>query len=140
MPIEFHSLIPSFKLKNTKKLSEFIQLLAYSEEHEIGDLHYIFCTDSYLLNLNKQYLKHNTFTDIITFDYCVNDELSGDVFISIDRVKENANTFGQPFSKELHRVLFHGLLHLCGYKDKSPSHKKVMRSKEEFYLNLWESR
>ncbi|GDX52814.1 endoribonuclease YbeY [Bacteroidota bacterium] len=140
MPIEFHSLIPSFKLKNTKKLSEFIQLLAYSEEHEIGDLHYIFCTDSYLLNLNKQYLKHNTLTDIITFDYCVNDEVSGDVFISIDRVKENASTFKQSFEKELHRVLFHGVLHLCGYKDKLPAHKKVMRSKEEFYLNLWESR
>ncbi len=140
MPIEFHSLLPSFKLKNTKKLSEFIQLLAYTEEHEIGDLHYIICPDDYLLNLNKQYLKHNTLTDIITFDYSEHDEISGDVFISIDRVKENAQTFKQPVDKEMNRVIFHGLLHLCGYKDKKPAHQKIMRSKEDFYLNLWESR
>lgn len=140
MPIEFHSLVPSFKLKNSKKLSEFIQLLAYSEEHEIGNLHYIFCSDDYLLNLNKQYLKHNTLTDIITFDYNEKDEVSGDIFISIERVKENARTFEQPFLKEMNRVIFHGVLHLCGYKDKKPTHKKVMRSKEDFYLNLWESR
>ena len=140
MPIEFHSLLPSFKLKSTKKLSEFIQLLAYSEEHEIGDLHFIFCTDDYLLNLNKQYLKHNTLTDIITFDYNENDEVSGDIFISIDRVKENASTFQQLFITELNRVIFHGVLHLCGYKDKQPAHQKLMRSKEDFYLNLWESR
>ncbi len=140
MPIEFHSLLPSFKLKNTKKLSEFIQLLAYSEEHEIGDLHYIFCTDDYLLNLNMQYLKHNTLTDIITFDYSEHAEISGDVFISMDRVKENAQAFKQPIEKEMNRVIFHGLLHLCGYKDKKPAHQKIMRSKEDFYLNLWESR
>jgi len=140
MPIEFHSLLPSFKLKNTKKLSEFIQLLAYSEEHEIGDLHYIFCPDDYLLNLNKQYLKHNTLTDIITFDYSEHDEISGDVFISVDRVKENAHAFKQPIDKELNRVIFHGLLHLCGYQDKKPMHQKLMRSKEDFYLNLWKSR
>lgn len=140
MPIEFHSLLPSFKLKNSKKLSEFIQLLAYSEEHEIGDLHFIFCSDEYLLNLNRQYLKHNTLTDIITFDYCVNDEVSGDIFISIDRVKENASTFKETFLTELNRVIFHGILHLCGYNDKKSAHQKVMRFKEQFYLNLWESR
>ena len=79
-------------------------------------------------------------TDIITFDYSEHAEISGDVFISMDRVKENAQAFKQPIEKEMNRVIFHGLLHLCGYKDKKPAHQKIMRSKEDFYLNLWESR
>ncbi len=137
MAVEFHFLIPSFKLKNSRRLSEFIQLLAYTEEHQVGDINYIFCSDKYLLTLNKKYLKHNTLTDILTFDYSEYDEVSGDIYISIDRVKENASVFKQPFQIEIARVLFHGALHLCGYKDKKPSHQKLMRSKEDFYLNLW---
>lgn len=140
MPIDFHSLLPSFKLKNSKKLSEFIHLIAFTEEHEIGELNYIFCSDKYLLELNKQYLNHDTLTDIITFDYTAHDEVSGDVFISIDRVKENAVIFKQSFQTELNRVLFHGVLHLCGYKDKKSAHQKLMRAKEDFYLNLLNNR
>ena len=99
-------------------------------------INYIFCSDDYLLELNKQYLNHNTLTDIITFELNAPGEpILSDIFISIDRVKENAKTLEIPFKQELHRVIFHGALHLCGYKDKKKEEQKLMRRKEDEYLN-----
>jgi len=100
----------------------------------IDTISVIFCSDDYLLSVNKEYLNHDYYTDIITFDYSVDTEISGDLFISIDRVKENSTEFNVPFLNELHRVLVHGVLHLCGYGDKSPVEETLMRSKEDFYL------
>ena len=106
------------------------------EQKAIENLNFIFCSDAYLLEKNRQFLNHNTYTDIITFDYCKDQLIIGDVFISIERVKENAESFKVHFEKELDRVLIHGVLHLLGYKDKSDQEKIQMREKEEFYLSL----
>lgn len=108
--------------------------VAKSEKKLIHQLTYIFTTDDYLFNLNKKHLHHNTLTDIITFDYSENGELAGDVFISVERVKENAEKFNTSFTDELHRVMVHGLLHLAGYNDKSKTAKAVMRKKEDSSL------
>jgi len=99
-------------------------------------LNYIFCSDTYLHKINLEYLKHDTLTDIITFDYSEKKQISGDIFISIDRIKENALKFNQSTDIELNRVLIHGVLHLLGYKDKTPKEKETMRAKEDFYLTL----
>jgi rRNA maturation RNase YbeY len=112
-------------------------LVAKTEKKEIGDLTYVFCSDDYLLSLNQQFLKHNTLTDIITFDYSEGKkELSGEIYISIDRVADNAAKFKTDFQDELHRVMIHGVLHLAGYKDKKPAEKALMRKKEEACLSL----
>ncbi|MCB0460671.1 MAG: rRNA maturation RNase YbeY, partial [Flavobacteriaceae bacterium] len=100
------------------------------------DISYIFCDDDYLLDINVKYLKHNTLTDIISFDYTDDGLISGDVFVSIDRVKENAEKFNVSFQDELHRVMIHGILHFCGYKDKTKEEEQLMRSKEDYYLSL----
>lgn len=122
----------NFSKSNTKT---FIKDLINCENKKTGDINFIFCSDDYLFEVNKQYLSHNYFTDIITFDYCVDDVISGDIFISIDRVLDNSNKLKLDFNNEFSRVLFHGVLHLCGYKDKSKTDKSVMTSKEDFYLN-----
>ena len=101
----------------------------------IGTISIIFCSDNYLLEVNKQYLNHNYFTDIITFNNVEDSVISGDLFISLDRVKENAETFHSKFVVELYRVVFHGILHLIGYNDKTETEKKLMRQKEDFYLS-----
>tara|TARA_B100001287_G_scaffold6636_1_gene5089 strand:+ start:10856 stop:11269 length:414 start_codon:yes stop_codon:yes gene_type:complete len=101
-----------------------------------GDISIIFCSDEYLKNINQKYLNHNYYTDIITFDYNDNDLVSGDLFISIDRVKENASFNNEKFIHELYRVIIHGILHLCGYNDKTISQKKIMRSKENYFISL----
>ena len=101
----------------------------------IGDITFIFCTDEYLLQKNIEFLNHETLTDVITFDYSKNIQISGDIFISIDRVKENAKIFQETFLTELNRVMVHGLLHLLGYKDKTKKTAKQMREKENFYLS-----
>ncbi len=111
----------------------FKQIIS-NEQHTTGDINYIFCSDARLLSINKQFLKHDYFTDVITFDYCKNSTISGDVFISTDRVRENAEKFNVDFAVELNRIMIHGLLHLLGYKDKSPSKKKIMTHMEDFYL------
>ena len=98
----------------------------------------IFCSDNYILDVNQKYLQHDYFTDIITFDYCEGDRLSGDLFISVDTVKENALEYGTEFQEELHRVIVHGILHLIGYDDHSPEDIEVMRKKENYYLSLRE--
>jgi len=106
------------------------------EKKSLRRLDYIFCTDDYLLSLNRDFLKHDYFTDIITFDLSETDQIVGEVYISIDRVKDNAVSLENTFRQELLRVIFHGALHLCGFKDKKPKDIKLMRQKEEFYLGL----
>ena len=124
-----------FELKNEAELTDWIKKTISNESCEVGEINYIFCDDDYLHKINVEYLNHDTFTDIISFDYSVGKELHGDVFISIDRVKENAEEFEVSFTDELHRVMIHGILHYCGYKDKTDEEAKLMRSKEDFYLN-----
>ena len=116
-----------------------LKSLAASEGFTIGDINYIFCDDNYLLNLNQEYLHHDTLTDIITFDYVEGKRLNGDIYSSIERVRENSVIFSVPFEQELLRVLSHGVLHLCGYKDKTSEEAAVMRSKEEFAIGLFSS-
>ena len=106
------------------------------EKKSLGDLNYVFCSDKYLLKINRKYLNHNYFTDVITFENPTSEAISGDIFISYDRVKDNAKSLRQSRLDELHRVMIHGLLHLLGYSDKNPDQQKVMKSKEDFYLSL----
>ena len=106
-----------------------------TELKELGDISIIFVSDQYLLEINQKYLNHDYFTDIITFDYCEDNVISGDLFISVDRVKENADSFNVDELTEIHRVMIHGVLHLCGYKDKTEEEEKNMRLLENKYLN-----
>ena len=117
-----------------------INALITQENFESGDITIIFCNDNYLLEVNKTHLNHDYFTDIITFDYTMNSIICGDLFISVERIRENAITYGVGFNVELSRVVFHGILHLCGYKDKSYEDQLVMRVKENFYLDQFVSR
>ncbi|OZV70842.1 rRNA maturation RNase YbeY [Winogradskyella aurantia] len=123
-----------FGLNDEDKWSQWIEQAILDESCKLGEINFIFCSDAYLLELNVEYLNHDTYTDIISFDYSVGKELHGDIYISLERVKENAKVFGVTLENELGRVMIHGVLHLCGYKDKSGSEKKLMRSKENFYL------
>lgn len=125
-----------FKLKEEKKLSEWIRLCIKKEGYSIGEINYIFCNDAYLHKLNVAFLKHDTYTDIISFDYTIGKEISGDVFISIERVKENANKYKELLDNEINRVLIHGVLHYLGYKDKTKEEKEQMRAKEDECLLL----
>ena len=117
--------------------SEWIKKLILNEEKKVGNINYIFCDDEYLLKVNQDFLNHDYYTDIITFDYVKGKTISGDIFISLPRISENASTLSSSFEKELLRVLAHGVLHLCGYKDKSDEEEKKMRAKEDFYINLF---
>jgi rRNA maturation RNase YbeY len=130
--------IPSFVSK--KDLKEAVKNLALNEGKVLKDLSLVFTDDDYLLEVNKQYLNHDYFTDVITFDYSSFPEVSGDVMISLDRVKDNAQSLNQSFELEFYRVVFHGVLHLCGYKDKTEADEKEMRAKEDFYINRFVSR
>jgi len=125
-----------FNLTDEKEISTWISSVISSEGFKVGDINYIFSDDNYLHKLNVEFLNHDTLTDIISFDYSVGKELHGDVFISIERVKDNAKDFEVSFEKELNRVLVHGILHFCGYNDKTDEEKKLMREKENFYLRL----
>ena len=116
----------------------WIREMVQSKSKKIGDVNYIFCDDEYLLSINQQYLQHDTYTDIITFDYCEEDILNGDIFISIERVRENAQKFEVSFQEELVRVMAHGILHLCGYKDKKKSEAEEMRKQEKWAMDLYE--
>lgn len=111
-------------------------MVAGSEIRRLGDISIIFCSDNYILDVNMKYLSHDYFTDIITFDYCEGKTLSGDLFISIDSVRENASFYGSEFSDELNRVIVHGLLHLIGYDDHNEKDRKIMREKENYYLEI----
>lgn len=119
---------------NSEKVEKLVNNIIINEIHEVGDITVILCSDNYLLEINKKYLQHNYFTDIVTFNYVEGKVVSGDLFISIDRIKENAREFKATDEQELLRVIFHGILHLVGYNDKTESEKKTMREKENFYL------
>ena len=125
-----------FSIYNEKAISLWIIDVATKESKIIGDISYVFCNDEYLLKVNQDYLSHDYYTDIITFDYTEGNIISGDIFISIDRVKDNASNFSSNFLDELHRVIIHGILHLCGYKDKSENEATLMRTMEDNSLNL----
>lgn len=125
-----------FLFKNKQANNRWLKMVAGSEIKTLGDISIIFCSDNYILDVNLRYLHHDYFTDVITFDYCEGDKLSGDLFISVDSVRENAVEFGTEFDEELHRVIVHGVLHLIGYDDHTPEDQKVMRAKEDYYLSL----
>lgn len=112
------------------------KLISRETGKKVGAINIIFCSDSYLLEINQKYLQHDTLTDIVTFDYCDDKYIAGDIYISLDRVEENAIKYKESFDREFHRVIFHGILHLLGYGDKSKEEEKEMRAKEDFYLNL----
>ncbi len=134
--ISFYSEEVDFDFDNHSNYIDWLLKTAQDESKVCGELSFVFCTDEYLHKMNVEYLNHDTLTDIITFDYSEENVVSGDIFISIDRVRENAVDFGKDFSNELSRVIIHGVLHLMGYKDKTAEQKVEMREKEDFYLNL----
>ncbi len=127
----------AFKLENEEVYSDWISQVIISEGKNEGEINYIFCEDAYLVQINLQYLNHDTLTDIISFDYSIGNELHGDIFISIERVRDNATDFNVSFDEELKRVMVHGVLHYCGYKDKSEADEKTMRQKEEGKMKLF---
>lgn len=133
--IHFFSEEIDFVLKQKMAVRRWLTESAAAEGFRIGELNFIFCNDEYLLQLNREYLEHDTFTDIVTFDYTESgNRLVGDIFISMDRIQENAATFQVAERDELHRVMIHGILHLCGYDDHEPEAKRLMTEKENFYL------
>ena len=134
--IEFH-FKSDLLLENKSDFSDWVNRILESEDFLLGQIDYIFCTDDYLLKLNQEYLNHDTFTDIITFDYTNGRTISGDIFISTERVQENAKSFEVDFQEELLRVMSHGVLHLMGYGDKSEEDKKLMREKEEEKIKMF---
>jgi probable rRNA maturation factor len=134
--IYFTSIDLPFLLKHKTILRQWIQSTIKKEGFKTGSLSFNFCSDAYLLQMNKDHLNHDYYTDIITFDFCENNIVAGDIYISIDRVKDNAKTQAQLVSREVHRVMIHGVLHLCGYKDKKPADARLMREKEDYYLSL----
>jgi rRNA maturation RNase YbeY len=132
--IIFHAEDISFSLPDKLKHKQWLQAVAKEEQKKVGELNYVFCSDNYLLEINQEYLQHDTYTDIVTFDNSDNAKIiEGDIFISYERVLENAAKFGTE-SSELQRVMVHGLLHLCGYKDKAKAEKALMTEKENYYL------
>jgi probable rRNA maturation factor len=136
--IQFNFLQP-IPLRDRTRLKRFLASLFKKEKKQLGELQYIFCSDDYLLQINRQYLNHNFFTDIITFDLSEKDQsINAEIYISVDRVRENAREFGCSLRQELHRVMFHGALHLCGYKDKKPKDAQLMRQMEEKWLGLYD--
>ncbi|MFN9581383.1 MAG: rRNA maturation RNase YbeY [Bacteroidota bacterium] len=135
-PIAFNTVDVSYRLRDTTHLRNWITLCANREGYKIGFLSYNFCSDTFLLQMNKQHLNHDYFTDIITFELSSGKELSGDIYISIDRVREHAKLYNISIKEELHRVMIHGVLHLCGYHDKTKKQKLVMRTKEAEFLSL----
>lgn len=138
MAIHFYQHAVSLRLGQSTRLKQFIAALFKNEGRSVDKLQYIFCTDEFLLSLNQQFLQHDTYTDIITFDLSESPQkISGEIYISTERVKENAQKFKVAFEKELHRVVFHGALHLCGYKDKTARDRVLMRQKEDQYLNAY---
>lgn len=135
--VRFHFITAAPSLKRRKELKAFIVRLFQKEKKKLEDLNYIFCTDEYLLGINRDFLKHDYYTDIITFDLSDGAATKGEIYISVDRVKDNAMQLDQTLSRELQRVIFHGALHLCGYKDKKPADIKQMRAKEDYYITLF---
>jgi probable rRNA maturation factor len=125
-----------YRLTHKSELRHWLNQIVADHKREVKQVNYIFCTDIYLKQINKRFLRHNDYTDIITFDYSEDERIQSDIFISLERVRDNAITYKVSVADELHRVLAHGLLHLVGYKDKSPDEKALMTQKEEYYLSL----
>ena len=138
MSIEFN-FPEKVSLANRTILKDFILSIFKKEKKKAGNISYVFCSDDYLLDINRSYLNHDYFTDIITFDLSESgsNSIDGEIYISVDTVRDNARRFKTSFSKELHRVMFHGVLHLCGYKDKSDNEQTAMTEKEDHYLHLY---
>ncbi len=136
MAIHFHTENPSFKLKKSLAIKRWVKAIVEKEKKIPGNINYIFVTDEHLYKMNVQFLNHKTYTDIITFDYSDRNKVEGDIYISTDRVIENADKFNSDIETELHRVIIHGVLHLCGYKDKTPKDAKKMRLMEDRSLAL----
>ena len=135
--ISFSNLEAGFQLSNPIGTKEWLKNTILAEGKITGEIHFVFCDDNYLLGINSEFLKHNTLTDIITFSNSENPTtISGDIFISIERVTDNATTLNNTFDEELSRVLVHGILHLVGYNDHTPDEKRNMRAKEDYYLHL----
>lgn len=138
MAIKFFFLQKNISLEKRDSLKFFLKYILKNEKRNLNTLTYIFCSDEYLLEINKTYLKHNYYTDVITFDLSESpDEIVGEIYISTDRVRNNASSIGVTIKEELHRVIFHGTLHLCGYKDKTPTDQKMMRDLEDKYLKKY---
>ena len=133
--ISFQS-VGTFSLKTESEVIKCIYELAKQELREIGEITFVFCDDNYLHKINKEFLDHDTYTDIITFDYSVGNEVISEIYVSVTRVKENAKKYKQTFKNEIHRVMIHGVLHLCGYNDKLAEERQIMRDKENHYLSL----
>jgi rRNA maturation RNase YbeY len=125
-----------FSLENTPKIIDWISEVIISEGFELGEILYVFCDDEYLQKLNIEFLNHDTLTDILSFDYCLGKQINGEIYISVERVADNASDFKTDFVEELHRVMIHGILHFCGYKDKSEKEEAQMRKKEDEALRL----
>lgn len=134
MAITFHNQEIKFTLKEKVKIKNWIQKIISGEKKQLGQVNYVFTSDEELLKVNVQFLKHNTYTDIITFDYCEGKKVIGDIIISVERVEENAKKLKVDFNEELRRVIIHGVLHLCGYKDKTKAAAELMRKKENLAL------
>ena len=137
MSIRFASQNIDFELPQVEKVKKWVSQVVQLRGKRVGNISYLFCDDEHLFGVNQQFLNHDTYTDIITFDYVVADLISGDIMISVDRVGENAEKFGVPFEQELHRVVIHGVLHLLGQGDKSDTEAAEMRRQEEEALALW---
>ncbi len=139
MPVKFFFPDTKITLTRRNQLKQFIESIFLSEKKRLASLSYIFCNDEFLLSINQKFLKHDYYTDIVTFDLSDNnkDEIIGEIYISIDRVRENAENIGEKQATELLRVIFHGALHLCDYRDKIPKDKQIMRYKEDHYLQLY---
>jgi len=132
--ISFTTVEIKYDIRNKLKIRNWVKSILSSEGKKPGDITYVFCSDDYLGTMNEKYLNHTTLTDIITFDYSEKEKLSGDICISVERVYENARTYNTTHDQELGRVMAHGVLHLVGYKDKTSDEKKLMKSKEDYYL------
>ena len=124
-------------MRNRNRLKDFVLALFRKEKRAVESVNYIFCSDKKILEINRQFLNHDYYTDIITFDLSESDKIVAEIYISLDRVRDNAKQEGTSLKSELHRVIFHGALHLCGYRDKTKAEIKVMREKEEQYLKRW---
>ena len=128
--------VGTFSLKTETAVAACINSIATEESRVVGDIKFVFCDDNFLLKINKEFLGHDTYTDIITFDYSIGNEVISEIYVSTDRVEENAKKYKQTFENEIHRVMIHGVLHLCGYNDKLAEEKQIMRDKENHYLSL----
>jgi rRNA maturation RNase YbeY len=134
--ITFQTQSIKFELRHKNRLRRWLSRLAAAESKRIGEVSFVFCSDEEVLILNRRYLQHDYFTDVLTFDYSADGLLSGDIVISLDTVRENAQIYRQPFDLELHRVMAHGMLHLCGHRDATAGEQKKMRKLENRYLKL----